>query len=194
MEKMNLQLFAAEETVELPIANIARVEIVTEEETPKTYSLIDVASEAEATAYLSEGEEDILRVKNTIKAQNNTEDIVMGYDIRLLSATMIGELLALVDGGEVTTDEEGAIIKYVAPVIGGTVTRQLFTTNIYTEVKDADGSTVSYVKFGYKNCKGTPVNYILRDGEFFAPELNIKSRGKLGQSPVELEFMKELPV
>jgi len=90
----------AYETVkEFPLANIVRVEIETEEETSKMYRLTDVASEAEITAFISEGEEQELRVKNTIKAQNKTEDIVKGYDIRLVSATMVPEILALVDGG-----------------------------------------------------------------------------------------------
>lgn len=180
---------------EFAIANIARVEIVTEEEVPKTYILTDVASDAEATAYLSQGEEKSLRIKNTIKAQNKTEDIVMGYDLKLISATMIAEILALVDGGKLTYDEEDEdkVVAYNAPVLGEAVERTRFTTNIYTEEKDADGSTISYVRFGYKNCKGTPVNYILKDGEFFVPELNIKSRGKLGESPVKLGFLDELP-
>ena len=185
----------AEIIQEFAIANIARVEIVTEEETPRTFRLTDVASEAEAIAYLSEGQEQILRVKNTVKAQNNTEDIVMGYDIRLLSATMVPHILALIDGGDLTMDvAEENVTGYVAPVIGSPVNRIRFTTNIFTEVKDADGSTISYVKFGYKNCSGKPVNYVLTDGEFFAPELNIKSRSKIGESPVELDFVKTLPV
>ena len=59
--------------IEFALANIARVEIVTEEDVPQTFILNDVASNAEVTAYLSEGEEQILRVKNTIKAQNKTK-------------------------------------------------------------------------------------------------------------------------
>lgn len=180
---------AAITPLEFPLANIARVEMTTEEETPKEYRLTDVASEAEITAYVSEGESKELRVKNTIKAQNRAEDIVMGYDIKLVSATMIPEILALVDGGtwEPTTK------KYTAPPIGSPVERIPFTLNIYTEEKDGDGATKSYVKFAYKNCKGKPVDYNLQDGEFFAPELNATSRPKLGQSPVEVEFLEELP-
>lgn len=181
---------------EFAIANIARVEIVTEEDVPRTFRLTDVASEAEATAYLSEGEEETLRVKNTIKAQNKTEDIVMGYDIKMISATMIAEILALVDGGQLTYDDvdKTKVIAYDAPIIGSAINRTMFTTNIYTEEKDGDGSTKSFVKFGYKNCKGKPVNYVLSDGEFFVPEFNITSRGKLGESPVKLEFLDKLPV
>lgn len=175
--------------VEFPLANIARVEIITEETVPKEYRLIDVATDAEVIAYLSQGEEKALRVKNRIKAQNNTADIVMGYDIKLVSATMIPELLALIDGGEWDSEEK----IYSAPVIGSPVERTLFTMNIYTEEKDGDGSTVSYVKFIYKNCKGKPVNYSLKDGDFFVPELSATSRPKLGESPVEFEILEELP-
>ena len=180
---------------EFPLANIARVEIITEETVPRTFVLTDVYTEAEVTAYLSEGEEEALRVKNTIKAQNNTLDIVLGYDLRLVSATMVAPLLALVDGGELTydADETDKVIAYDAPVIGTPVTRIPFTTNVYTEEKDADGSTVSYVKFAYKNCKGTPVEYSLQDGQFFVPEFNLRSRSKLGQSPVQVSFLDELP-
>ena len=176
--------------VEFPLANIARVEIATEGEVPKEYRLTDVASEAEVTAYVSQGEEKELRVKNTIKAQNKTEDIVMGYDVKLVSATMIPEILALVDGG---TWDGTTAKKYTAPPIGSPVTRIPFTMHIYTEEKDGDGSTKSYVKFSYKHCTGKPVNYTLKDGEFFVPELTAKSRPKLGESPVEFEILDKLP-
>jgi len=181
---------------EFAIANITRVDFITQGDEPKTYSLVDVASEAESIAYLSEGEEKVLRVKNTIKAQNNTEDIVLGYDNKFVNATLIPEILALVDGGELVygvDGEEDVVKEYIAPELGKAVERQPFTTKVYTEEKDGDGSTVSYVCFEYKNCKGTPVNYTLQDGEFYAPELNIKSRSKLGERPMKVSFLKELP-
>ncbi|WP_313758563.1 hypothetical protein [Tissierella sp.] len=179
----------AENIKEFALANIARVEIVTEEEEPRIFILTDVASNAGVTAHLSEGEEKILRVKNTIKAQNKTEDIVLGYDISLAAATFIPEILAIVDGGK----WDNVSKKYTAPVVGSPVKRLPFRTNIYTEEKDADGSTISYVKFSYKNCTGKPVNYSLQDGEFYAPEFPIKSRSKLGESPIEIEVLDELP-
>lgn len=174
---------------EFALANIVRVDIETEEEIPVTYTLTDVAREAEVTAFISEGTENELRVKNTIKAQNKFEDIVKGYDIRLVSATMIPEILALIDGG--TWDSLSK--KYTAPVVGSPVNRTPFTLHIYTEEKDADGSTINYVKFIYKHCTGQPANYTLQDGEFFVPELTAKSRPKIGESPVEFEVLEELP-
>jgi hypothetical protein len=189
MHKINLQLFAATVPVEFPLANIARVEIITEEDEPKEYRLTDVATDAESTAYVSQGQEKELRVKNRIKAQNKTEDIVMGYDTKLISTTMVPEVFALVDGGI----WEPAAKKYEAPPIGSPVERTPFTMNVYTEEKDGDGSTKSYVKFTYKNCKGTPVNFIFKDGEFFVPEFTVKSRPKLGEKPVTFEILDQLP-
>lgn len=179
----------AEVIKEYALANIARVDFVTEEDVPKTYTLTEVATEAEVLAYISEGIEEELRVKNTIKAQNKTADIVMGYDITLSQATMIPEILALVDGGEYDDVEK----KYAAPAIGQAVERTKFTMNIYAEEKDGDGSNKGYVKFVYKNCEGKPLNYNLVEGEFFVPEMGAKSRPKLGESPVEFELLEELP-
>lgn len=174
---------------EYALANIARVDITTEEENPVTHSLTDVASEAEVTAFISEGAENELRVKDVIKAQNKTKNIVKGYDVRLVSATMIPEILALVDGGTWDPDAK----KYDAPPIGTPVKRTLFTMDIYTEEKDGDGGTISYVKFVYKHCEGEPTEYSLQDGEFFVPELTAKSRPKMGESPVSFEIIDKLP-
>lgn len=182
-------IMAYQNVKEFPLANIVRVEIETEEDEPKKYRLIDVATEAEVTAFISEGEEQELRVKNTIKAQNKTEDIVKGYDIRLVNATMVPQVLALYTGG--TWDEINK--KYTDPVVGQPVERIPFTQHIYTEEKDVNGETISYVKFSFKHCKGTPVNYSLTDGGFFAPELVAKSRPAMGESPIEIEFLDELP-
>ena len=188
-------MMAYTDVKEFPLANIVRVEIETEDKTPKQYRLTDVASEAEITAYVSEGEEKELRVKNTIKAQNKTEDIVMGYDIKLVSATMVPEILALVDGGALRYDatEQTKVVGYDAPAVGAPVERVPFTMHIYTEEKDTDGDTLSYAKFSYKHCKGTPVDYALQDGEFFSPELTAKSRPEKGESPVSVEFLDALP-
>lgn len=180
---------AALTPVEFALANIARVEIVTEETTPVEYRLTNVATDADVVAYVNAGAQTALRVKNTIKAQNNFEDIVLGYDVKLSQATFIPEILALIDGGAWDSTAK----KYTAPVTGSPVDRTLFTLNVYTEEKDGDGSTLSYVKFSYKNCKGKPVNYAVTEGGFYSPEFNIQSRSKLGESPVEVTMLSTLP-
>lgn len=172
-----------------PIANIVRVDVITEADIPQAYSLTDVYSEAEATAHVSEGEEDAVRVRNTIHAQNNFEDIVLGYDVRLLSVLMVPEILALIDGGEWDALNE----EYSAPPIGVPVERIPLTLHVFTEEKDASGSTVGYVQFIYEHCKGTPVDYTWQDGEFFTPEMVVKSRPKTGKRPAGFKLLDELP-
>ncbi len=175
---------------EFPLANIKLVEIITEGDNSETYTLTDVYTEADATAFISEGREEELRVKNVIKAQNKTEDIVKGYDLRLLSVTLLPEILALIDGG--TWDAVNR--KYKAPVVGIPVERIPFTTHVITEEKDIDGSTKNFVRFIFKHCSGKPANYIFKDGEFFLPELTAKSRPKAEESPVEFEVENDIIV
>lgn len=186
----------AYETVkEFPLANIVRVEIETEEPIPKQYRFTDVYNQAEVTAVISEGEEQELRVKNVIKAQNRREDIVRGYDIRLVAVTLIPEVMALIDGGTLTydLDDPTNVVKYDAPPVGAPVQRKSFKLHIYTEEKDVNGDVVSYVKFTYLHCTGRPVNYNLQDNEFFIPEFTIRSRPKSGETPVTIEFLDQLP-
>lgn len=178
---------------EMVMANIVRTEIEEEKaEGGKTY-VFTTASEAGITPYLSEGEEKIHRVKNQILGMNNTEDIVLGYDIKLVNNTFTPELLSVVDGGTVTYDEDEKFQKYEAPEAGTVVNREKVTINVYTEEKDCDGETTSYLKFTFKHAKGTPVEYSIKDGEFFVPEMTLKARAKRGEKPVVVEVLTELP-
>ncbi len=151
------------------IANIARAEIVTEEETPKTY-VFETASDAGLEPFISQGQENELRVKNIILAQNITEDIIKGYNLNLKDVTMIPEVFALVDGGLSQVETDGTFEEYTGPVAGEVTKRTPFTLNIYTEEKDYDGATLNYMKFQFLHCKGSPAKFNLQDGSFFAPE------------------------
>ncbi len=173
---------------DMSLANIVKVDIREEVSPFDEYSLTDVYTEADATAFVSEGEEKESRVKNVIKAQNKTEDIVKGYDLRFLSVSMVPEILALIDGG---TWDEGTQ-KYSAPPVGAVVERTPFAVDVYTEEKDVNGDTLNFVKFVYPHCTGKPINYIFKDGEFFLPELTAKSRPGAGQSPVEFYVLEDI--
>lgn len=177
-----------------PLVNIIRAEIVTEEENPKNYRW-KTASKASIKPKVSEGEEKILRIKNKLIAKNETEDIVTGYDLEFEDNTMNPEIFALIDGGTIIYDSVNPTraIKYNAPVAGETVNRTKFTITIYTEEKDGDGSSIGYAAFKYKHCKGKPAEYNIEDGNFMVPKLIMKSSPKIGESPVEIEFLNELP-
>lgn len=185
---------AGELTQGLPLVNIVLAEVITEDTVPETW-YFDTAQEANIDPNLSEGEENVLRIKNKILATNRTEDIVVGYDTTLSANTLLPELFAIVDGGKLVYDsvDTDKVVSYDAPLAGIPVKRKSFTLNLYTEEKDIDGETLQYVKFGFKNCKGRPVAFSLEDGEFFVPEMIIRSRPKACEKPIEIEFLDELP-
>ena len=172
------------------LANIVRAEIK-EEDRGNTY-IFTTSSEASIKPYVSEGTEKIHRVKNTILGTLRYEDILLGYEIKLVNNTFCPELLALVDGGTVETDSEGKFISYIAPVVGSVTERKNLTVSLYTEELDCDGETLEYIKFTFKHAKGKPVEYSIKDGEFLVPELTLRSRAKTGESGVEIEALASI--
>lgn len=183
---------ANEKTIEIPVANVARVEIVTEEETPKTH-LVETSDEITLEASISAGNEKELRKLNRLIAQIKTEDLLKGYDIKIKDLVMNPVVFAVVDGGTSTIAAGGDFEKYVGPQMGQVVNRTKVTVNIYTEEKDGDGDTKSYLKLTCKHCVGSPTSITIKDGDFYAPEYNLKSRPKVGEAPMEITKLTELP-
>lgn len=173
------------------LANIVRAEITEEADGGTTY-VFSTSSEASIKPFVSEGTEKIHRVKNTILASLRYEDILLGYEINLVNNTFCPELLALIDGGTVEYDESGNFASYSAPVVGTVTERKNLTISLYTEELDCDGETLEYIKFTFKHAKGKPVEYSIKDGEFFVPELTLRSRAKTGESSVAVEALTEL--
>ena len=113
----------------MAIANIERVDIITEESTPRVFSF-DTASDASAEAQISAGAETELRIKNRILAQNITEDIVKGFNINLTDSVFSPEVFALVDGGASTVSGDN-FKKYTAPTAGAVVSRTKCSLALY---------------------------------------------------------------
>lgn len=178
----------------MPICNIVRTEIITEGENAKTFTW-ETSSSADLEPVVSKGESKTLRVKNTVYASNMKEDIVTGNDIKFTDNLLNPEVLAIIDGGELRYDavDKTKVIGYDAPSIGQDVNRKSFTLNVYTEEKDADGTTIKFAKFNFPHCKGTPVKYTLKDGEFFTPQFTVHSQPKKGENPYTIDFLEKLP-
>ena len=180
-------------TQQMAIANIERVDIITEETLPRVMSF-DTASEASAEAQISSGSETELRIKNQILAQNITEDIVKGFNIKLTDTTFSPDVFTLVDGGESSVDAEESFQKYTAPVAGRVVSRVKSKLAIYSSEKDYDGNSLSYTAFVFPHAYGTPASVSMKDGEFFAPSYTLKSRPSKGSSPMTVISLPSLPV
>lgn len=169
----------------LPIANIVMAEVI-DEITNKKY-IFDTASKAQIKPDLSKGKEDILRVKNRIIAINRTEDICIGYNIKLTNNTFPAKVMAIIDGGIITNNG------YEGPDLGEVAERHPYTLNIYSEEKDYGGETLQYVKFSFKHNKGKPVEFKFEDGKFYIPEFESQSRPRKKEKPVYIEYMNKLP-
>ena len=179
-------------TMQMAIANIERVDIITEETTPRVFSF-DTASDASAEAQISAGAENELRIKNQILAQNITEDIVKGYNVTFTDSTFAPEVFALVDGGTSTVTNDD-FKKYTSPTAGEVVERTKSTMAVYASEKDYDGNSLSYVAFVFPHAKGSPASVSLKDGEFYSPSYTMKSRPSKGQSPLSMVSLPSLPV
>ena len=176
----------------MAIANIERVDIITEETTPRVFSF-DTASDASAEAPISAGAENELRIKNQILAQNITEDIVKGYNVTFTDSTFAPEVFALIDGGTSTVSGDD-FKSYTAPTAGEVVARTKSTMAVYASEKDYDGNSLSYVAFVFPHAKGSPASVTLKDGEFYSPSYTMKSRPSKGQSPLSMVSLPSLPV
>ena len=178
--------------MQMAIANIERVDIITEETTPRVFSF-DTASDASAEAQISAGAENELRIKNQILAQNITEDIVKGYNVTFTDSTFAPEVFALIDGGTSTVSGDD-FKSYTAPTAGEVVARVKSKMAVYASEKDYDGNSLSYVAFVFPHAKGSPASVTLKDGEFYSPSYTMKSRPSKGQSPLSVVSLPSLPV
>ena len=178
--------------MQMAIANIERVDIITEETTPRVFSF-DTASDASAEAQISAGAENELRIKNQILAQNITEDIVKGYNVTFTDSTFAPEVFALIDGGTSTVSGDD-FKSYTAPTAGEVVARVKSKMAVYASEKDYDGNSLSYVAFVFPHAKGSPASVTLKDGEFYSPSYTMKSRPSKGQSPLSMVSLPSLPV
>lgn len=179
-------------TNSMAIANIARIDILIEQNTPTVYTLT-TASEASIETNVSTGSDTELRVKNQILAQNVTEDIVKGYNINLKDVELAPDVFALVDGGTSYPKSNGDLSLYTSPVAGEVITRNKFWMYVYTEQKDYDGGTLGYTAWIFPHCVGSPASVSFRDGEFFAPSYTIKSKPSKGGMPLKIVNLPSLP-
>ena len=109
---------ANEKIVQIPLANVARVELVTEETTPKTY-VVDTANEMKLEAFVSEGEEKELRKSRfndlTIKEMHAINAVSM-YDHK--TATEVANELHLTPGTLTSTIDRLVKKGYVERIRG----------------------------------------------------------------------------
>ncbi|WP_252229293.1 MULTISPECIES: hypothetical protein [unclassified Clostridium] len=167
------------------LVNVAKC-IVTNEKTDDNFDIGDTASSIDVEPILSAGKRDILRVKNKILGINETEDIVIGYKLKLKDNTFNIDVMQLVDGGTIKGDH------YESIPAGEVVNKDLFTLTVYCEEKDYSRTT-GYTKFEWKHCKGKVPKYKIEDGNFIVPEFEAESIPFRGETTVDIDTVSKLP-
>ena len=175
------------------IANVERVELVTEEDTPRTI-VFETSTNCSFDPAVSSGTEVEQRVKNRIMGLLRTDDILKGYDLTLEDQRLIAEALALIDGGTLTKDEtSNKWTKYASPTAGSVVNRTPFALNLYTSDRSTDAEVIEYYKWHFPHCKGKPISGGAQDGQFSTLRYTVNSRPPKGTSALEVTRVETLP-
>ena len=173
--------------------SITDIEAVVIKTATKHY-MIKTGTEASMKARVDAGQKKVLRKRNTLLAQNNTADLIMGYDIELTDLLTHYEVVALLEGGAVIKDDDGKVTGYSGPVAGEEVVLTPFTLEVYCANRGANNRVLDYRKFTYDNCTGkSPVEWSVKDGEFLTPKYVIESCPDPGEAPMSVESATALP-
>lgn len=175
-------------------ANLAMVEFETLGDAPKIYRTTKI-QELGYSAVISEGGEVVHRIKNEILATDKKEDIQYGSDLTASHVVFSPQIFALIDGGTLVFDdlEPTKVVGYNPPAIGSVVNRTKFNVRAYSEVKDGE-EIVGYNCIEFVKCKGKPISFTFKDGEFVVTQYTIISRPGKSELPYSLKKLDTLPV
>lgn len=163
-------------------------------ETDKGEFGFDTANKIEVSPQIEEQAAVKLVIKGSLRAQKPKVSTITGHELKLSDNVFNPELVMILQGGKIITDDEGNILGYRPPVAGSTDKGEVFTLNAYTAQYDASGCIVQYEKTSYPNCQGQPVAFGSEDGAFRAPEYTITSAPGQGEEPYKIDYVKKLPV
>ena len=160
----------------------------------KSY-MLKTGTSASMKARVDAGAQKALRKRNRLLAQNNTADLLMGYDIELSDLMAYFEVVAIMEGGTVTKNEDGSFKSYKGPAAGEEGAKETFGLDVYCANRGTNNLVLNYQKFSYENCRGkSPVDWEIKDGEFTAPKYVIESCPNPGEAPMSVEAVDALPV
>lgn len=134
-----------------------------------------------------------LIVKGILRAQKPEESTLTGHTLTLTDNVFSPELVKILQGGTISTDEDGNVTGYTPPVAGSSEKGSVFVLNAYSAIYDAAGLITGYEKISYPNCQGRPVAFGAEDGVFRSNSYTIVSAPAQGQAPYEITYPTALP-
>jgi len=158
--------------------------------------ILDTANQIQVTVGTETQDKVALIVKGRLIAQKPEEVTVTGNTIVLTDNVFNDEVVKILQGGTILTDETtGQFIGYRPPVVGSKEKGKLFKLMAYSAIYNAAGILTGYEKITYPNCQGTPVAFNSEDGTFRSSDYTINSAPAEGESPYELDIIavEDLP-
>lgn len=201
---MDLQKFAEtyKRATEIPTIDVCMVVI----EYGETKIALDTASKLGVEPVTEDVDAVKLVIKGKLKAQKGKMSTITGHTLVLTDNVFIPELVQVLQGGVIkywedeeqsnTTEEktEFGVAGYTPPASDSGETGVVFKLIAYSAQYDSSGQIVQYEKTTYPNCQGNPITTNMEDGVFRVSEYTINSMPGKGQSPYEIDFVKELPI
>lgn len=160
--------------------------------TPDLEIAIDTASKIGVEPQTSSSDAIQLVKLGRLLAQKPARTTITGHTITLTDNVFIMELVQLLQGGTISTDDQGNRT-YTPPVSGGTDNGKVFELDCYSAIYDASGQIEQYEKITYPNCQGTPITINSEDDVFRISEYTINSAPKTGEPPYKISYVNELP-
>ncbi len=168
--------------------------------TVKTYEesadeiILDTANQIAVTVGTETVDRIALIVKGRLIAQKPQQTTVTGNTIVLTDNVFNDQLVMMLQGGKIETNEDGKTFKkYTPPVVGSKEKGKIFMLSAYSAIYNAAGVLTGYEKITYPNCQGVPVAFSSEDGAFRAPEYTINSAPAEGEAPYTIEIVDSLP-
>ena len=183
---------AVKKASEIPTIDVNLVTIKEEGENKDEY-ILDTASQIQVEPQIEEEEGVKLVVKGVLKAQKLGTQTLTGNQITLTDNVFTPELVLMLQGGTLTTGQDGVVTRYVPPVAGSNEKGKIFTLCAYSAQYNAAGNITRYEKISYPNCQGVPIAFNSEDGSFRAPEYTINSAPDIGEAPYEIDYVDALP-
>ena len=168
--------------------------VTVQEEGSDDEYILDTASQINVEPQIEEEDGVKLVIKGVLKAQKPGTSTLTGNKITLTDNVFTPELVKILQGGTVTTGQDGVVTGYTPPVAGSNEKGKIFTLKAYSAQYNAAGLIVRYECISYPNCQGVPVAFNSEDGSFRAPEYTINSMPDIGEAPYVITYVNALPV
>ena len=187
---------AVKKGTEIATIDVALVSVQTYEENADEI-ILDTANHIQVEVQTETEDAVKLVVKGRLIAQKGETVTITGNQITLTDNVFNAELVKILQGGTILTDQTtGDFIGYRPPVVGDTEKGKTFKLKAYSSIYNAAGVLTGYERITYPNCVGTPIAFESEDGTFRSSDYVINSAPAEGESPYEMDIIgvDELPV